>query len=100
MFVHKISNYYYLVQVDSLSKLPGTDEGEFAMLVSDKYQHQGLGTELLKLLVQVGRDEQLSQITADILPDNQLMQRVCDQVGFKCDRHYHQDMVQALLLLH
>lgn len=66
-----------------LSKLHGRNEAEFAMLVSDRYQKQGLGTELLKRLVQVGRDEKVDSIRADVLLENQAMQKICERVGFK-----------------
>jgi len=49
-------------------------EAEFAILVADASQRQGLGTELLRRLVQVGRDEQLTRIVASIDADNQDMQ--------------------------
>jgi acetyltransferase len=59
-----------------------THEAEFGLLVSDTFQRQGLGTELLQRLVEVGRDEQLTRIVAQILPENVAMQRVCEKVGF------------------
>ncbi len=71
-----------LLAIGRLSKLHGTNEAEFAMLVSDRYQCQGLGTELLKRLLQVGRDEQLTLISAEILAENSAMQRVCQKLSF------------------
>jgi acetyltransferase len=78
--IHKI------LAVGRLSKLHGVNEGEFAMLVSDRYQYSGLGTQLLYLLLQVGRDEQLDRISAEILSDNRGMQRVCQKLGFHIHR--------------
>jgi acetyltransferase len=75
-----------ILAVGRLSKLPGVNEGEFAMLVSDPYQRLGLGTELLQRLVQVGRDEHLERIVAEILAENHAMQRVCEKVGFRLHR--------------
>lgn len=72
-----------ILGVGRLSKERGLNEAEFAMLVSDRWQKHGLGTELLKRLVQVGRDEKLARITADILADNIAMQIVSKKVGFK-----------------
>ena len=46
-----------ILAVARLSKLHGINEAEFALLVSDSYQRQGLGTELLERLIQVGQDE-------------------------------------------
>ncbi len=69
-----------------LTKLHGVNEAEFAMLVSDRHQRQGLGTELLFRLVQVGQDEKLERIVATILAENTAMQRVCEKVGFHLKR--------------
>lgn len=72
-----------LLAIGRLSKLHGTNEAEFAILVSDRYQCQGLGTELLKRLLQVGHDEHLTLISAGILTENSAMQRVCEKLGFR-----------------
>ncbi len=72
-----------LLAVGRLIKQHGRNEGEFAILVADRHQRSGLGTELLRRLVQVGRDEKLARITADILPENRGMQRVCEKLGFR-----------------
>ncbi|MDJ0714581.1 MAG: bifunctional acetate--CoA ligase family protein/GNAT family N-acetyltransferase [Prochloraceae cyanobacterium] len=82
-----------ILGVGRLSKLHGVNEAEFAMLVSDLYQRQGLGTELLRRLVQIGRDEKLDRITADILSENRPMQRVSEKVGFSLQRST--DLVRA-----
>ncbi|MDJ0554107.1 MAG: bifunctional acetate--CoA ligase family protein/GNAT family N-acetyltransferase [Microcoleaceae cyanobacterium MO_207.B10] len=83
-----------ILGVGRLSKLHGgVNEAEFAMLVSDPYQRQGLGTELLLRLVQVARDEKLERIIATILAENTAMQRVCQKVGFQLQRAA--DLVEA-----
>jgi acetyltransferase len=71
-----------IVAIGRLVRLYGGAEGEFAMLVADRYQNQGLGTELLRRLIDVGRDWGLERIVADILPQNVAMQRTCKQLGF------------------
>jgi acetyltransferase len=43
---------------------------------------QGLGTQLLRLLVDIGRKEGVELIFGLILPDNYGMQRVSKKVGF------------------
>ncbi|MBD2524747.1 bifunctional acetate--CoA ligase family protein/GNAT family N-acetyltransferase [Nostoc sp. FACHB-133] len=72
-----------ILAVGRLSKIHGTNEAEFAIVVCDRSQCQGIGTELLQRLLQVSRDEQLSTITADILVDNYGMQKVCEKLGFR-----------------
>jgi acetyltransferase len=86
--------------VGRLSRTPGQKSAEFALLISDAWQHRGLGTELLRRLVAIGRSEGVSAITASILPDNLDMQRVCSKVGFEL-RHVPEDgVVQARMVLH
>jgi acetyltransferase len=75
-----------ILGVGRLSKARGGNEAEFALLVSDRWQRQGLGTELLKRLVQVGRAEKLSRLNAVILPNNRSMQHVAEKVGFRKGR--------------
>jgi acetyltransferase len=72
-----------ILAVGRLSKIHGTNTAEFAMLVSDRFQCQGLGTELLKRLLQIGSDEHLAGIGASILVENIGMQRVCSKLGFQ-----------------
>ena len=72
-----------ILAVGRLSKLHGSNAAEFAMLVSDKFQYQGLGTELLRRLLEVGKHEKSCCIYADILADNSGMQRVCEKLGFQ-----------------
>ncbi|MBD2257035.1 GNAT family N-acetyltransferase [Pseudanabaena sp. FACHB-2040] len=86
-----------ILAVARLSKSYGLNEGEFAMLVSDLYQHQGLGTQLLQQLLKVGRDESLERITAEILHENRPMQRVCEKVGFTLK--HAPDFIEAEIVL-
>ncbi|MEA5575669.1 acetate--CoA ligase alpha subunit [Anabaena sp. UHCC 0451] len=72
-----------ILAVGRLSKLHGNNAAEFAMLVGDRFQCQGLGTELLRRLIEVGKNEKICCISADILADNLGMQRVCEKLGFK-----------------
>jgi acetyltransferase len=76
-----------ILGVGRLSKVHGANEAEFALLVSDRWQKQGLGTELLRRLVQIARDEKLTRLTADIMADNHAMQHISRKVGFKLEHH-------------
>ncbi len=71
-----------IVAVARLVRLRGTRAAEFALLVSDTLQGQGLGHALLTRLFDVGRDWGLERIVAEILPDNVAMRRVCRELGF------------------
>jgi acetyltransferase len=87
------TNEREIIALGRLTKLHGLSEAEFALLVSDKFQYQGLGTELLKRLLQVARNEHIKHITADILPENTAMQRTCEKAGFRLYRM--PDLVKA-----
>ena len=72
-----------IVGVARLSKLHSTDAGEFAVVVTDQWQHKGLGTELTKRLVQIAKHEKLGSLVAYTLRENKDMQTMCKKVGFK-----------------
>lgn len=71
-----------ILGIGRLTKEHGTNEAEFAVLVSDLYHGRGLGTELLRRLVEVGRDEKIGRINGYILPENRDMQHVSQKLGF------------------
>ena len=84
-----------ILAVGRLIRAHGVDEAEFGLLVRDGIQGQGLGTELLRRLIAIGRDEQLRRIVADILPENRAMLGVCTKLGFRLDRAEGDVVVRA-----
>jgi acetyltransferase len=84
-----------IAAVARLSKLPGGDEAEFAMLVSDQWQNRGLGTQMLRMLLGVAKDEHLRRVSADVLAENHEMQRVCEKLGFVIQRELGESTVRA-----
>ncbi|MBA2442522.1 MAG: acetate--CoA ligase family protein, partial [Rubrobacter sp.] len=59
-----------IMGVGRLSKHGGVhNQAEYSILISDRFQRQGLGTLLLGQLLEVGRAEGLRRITAEILYD-------------------------------
>ncbi len=90
-----------IMAVGRLSRTPGTvePEAEFAMLVNDRYQRQGIGSELLIRLIQIGRDEGLRRITAEVLTENRGMQLVAAKHGFTLTPDFPDGVVRARLEL-
>ncbi len=72
-----------IIGVGRLSKLRKGNEAEVAVLVTDQYQKLGLGHELLRRVIDVARDEKLSQVSAEMLTDNVAMQVVMRRLGFR-----------------
>ncbi len=83
---HRAGSKTEIIGVGRLTKARGLNEAEFALVISDKYQRNGLGTELLRRLVQIGRDEKVGRITASILAENHGMHTVSKRVGFTLSR--------------
>jgi acetyltransferase len=77
-----------------------TDEAEFSVLISDRFQRQGLGTLLVSKLLEVGRAEGLRRITAAILFENYPMQRIGKKLGFHLHRDTEEMIVKADLELY
>ncbi|EDX85632.1 acetyltransferase, GNAT family [Synechococcus sp. PCC 7335] len=88
-----------ILAVGRLSQLPGTQIVELSMLVSDRHQSQGIGSQLMKMLITVAEQESIDQIVAEILPENIQMQQLCRRHGFAIERHRLGDMVTATLKL-
>jgi len=83
-----------IVGVGRLSKIYGSDEAEFAILIEDQFQGQGLGTELLRRLVQVAQDEpDIGRVMAYMLPENLGMRRISEKLAF--DLKFEDRMVRA-----
>ncbi len=90
-----------LLGVGRLTRLRGTRDAEFAILISDPVQRQGLGAEMLKRLVDIGRAWGMERIVADILAGNRAMQSISRKLGFSILQHEElsPDMVKAVKVL-
>lgn len=88
-----------IIGVGHLIKSHSEKSAEVALLVADPFQRQGLGTELLRQLIQFGRDEKIQHLTGDILAENQGMQAVCRKLGFHLQYAGEEHLVKAELAL-
>ena len=61
---------------------PDTGSGEFAIVVADDFQANGLGTKLLNILLDIGRERELKNIYGIVMPDNWKMIRLAKKLGF------------------
>jgi len=72
-----------ILAVARLTKMLDEREGEVAVLVSDPKQGQGLGTELLRRLIEIARAEKLDRIVANIMPENLAMRSLAVRFAFE-----------------
>jgi acetyltransferase len=84
-----------IIAAGRLTKERGRDEAEFAILVSDRYQGQGVGTEMLKHLLDIGKQEGVKRVVAYLLSENRGMRAICLKLGFRLEREA--ELVKAII---
>lgn len=62
---------------------PDEEACEFAVVVSDDEQHQGIGTRLMKALMDAARQRGLARMHGSVLADNTAMLQLVDELGFR-----------------
>jgi acetyltransferase len=72
-----------IVGVGRMNRIFGTDEAEVAIIVTDAYQNRGLGTELLRRVIRVAREEGLRAVSSEMMADNLAMQVISRELGFR-----------------
>jgi acetyltransferase len=77
----------------------GTQDAEMAVMVSDDFHGRGLGTELLRRLIEICKEEKVERVIADILAENRTMQHVCERLGFRLQYDPDEGVVKAELRL-
>ena len=88
-----------IVGIGRLSRLFGTDDATFAVLVTDVRQGKGVGMELLRRLVEIARAEGVATLGADMRADNVSMRRAAEKVGFTIRRGATEDLIRAEMRL-
>jgi acetyltransferase len=88
-----------ILGVGRLNKLHRNDEAELAVLVSDQYQHKGLGTELLRRCIRIARDQKLVRVMAEILHNNLATKKIFKDLGFSFETHHDSQSTTAVLQL-
>ena len=77
---------------------PDGKSGEFAVLVTDEWQHLGVGSLLMDYIIEFARDRRLEKIFAHVLSNNYKMLRLSEKKGFKTER-LDEETVEASLVL-
>ncbi len=60
---------------------------DFAVVVADDWQRNGLGTRLIQTLVCIARAAGIERIQGDILAENEPMRRLMLKMGFRLTQH-------------
>jgi acetyltransferase len=84
-----------IMAVGRMTKISGTEDAQFAILVADAFQRRGLGAELLRRLMAVAKQEKIKHMRAEFLADNSATRRMCEEVGFHLEKVPDQGLVKA-----
>ena len=88
-------NQRQIVAIARLIKSYGANEAALAIVISDDWQGKGLGTKLVRDLLEIGCTEGLERIVAYVLPENYVMQRICRKQGFEVRFDRSRDVFKA-----
>jgi acetyltransferase len=88
-----------IVAVGRLVKSHTVEEAELAVIVSDGFQRRGIGTAVVRQLVDFARAEKLQRITATVLFENRPMQKVFERLGFRMKQTADSESLEAELVL-
>lgn len=88
-----------IVGVARYERLESPAEAEVAFVVADRWQHRGIGTELLAELATRAREEGVTQLVADTLFENRAMIAVFEQSGFTLRRSHDHGVVHFVMAL-
>jgi len=72
--------------VGRLSRRPLSEQAELAVVVADRWQHQGLGGELIARLVEIARFEKLKRIVAEFHSENSAIRHLAVHGGARVER--------------
>jgi len=86
-----------ILAVGRLTKIPGEPEAEVAVIVTDAYQNEGIGSELVGRLINIGRDEKLERLVAKILPENESMRALARHFNFCAEPSFDPDALTVAL---
>ena len=97
--VDEKTKQHEIVGVGRLSRDPNRNTAAVAVIVSDSMQHQGLGTELTRQVVEIAKAEKVARLSAEVLPENLEMLKIFEKFGFTLYRDGNQPTVRAELKL-
>jgi len=82
--VDKHTGLHELIGVGRLARQRQMDEAELGVVVADRCQRAGLGTELVRRLLQIARAEKIRRVEAHILSENSAMVALAKHFHFDC----------------
>jgi acetyltransferase len=83
-----------------VARICGGKEGaEFAVIVEDDWQKQGVGTELMRLILEVAREMGYKKVFGEVMAENTGIIKLCKELGFELKRQPGADYFKAVNVL-
>jgi acetyltransferase len=88
-----------LLGVGRLTKIPGSNDATVTAMVGDPYQGMGIGSELVRRVVEVAKLEHVKTLSAVLTNDNQSMQHIFKKLGFALESTGEENLMVAKINL-
>jgi acetyltransferase len=75
---------------------PDGESCEFALVVNDQWQKQGIGHKLMDVLMDVARAKGLRSIEGEVLKTNRRMLKLAESLGFRVEPHPEDDGIRKI----
>jgi acetyltransferase len=75
---------------------PDGESCEFALVVNDQWQKQGIGHKLMGVLMDVARGKGLKTMQGEVLKANHPMLKLVQGLGFRNEPHPEDDSVRRI----
>lgn len=83
-----------IIAVTRFDRITGTNEAEYAAIVTDRWQGRGLGMQLSRHLIDMALHRGIETLTAEVLPENAKMLHLFRDLGYPHTIHYLDGVAQ------
>lgn len=88
-----------IIGIARLSRILHSKNALFTMIISDPFHRQGLGSEMLKQIIRIAKNEKVEKIIAYILAENEEMMHLCKKQGFNMEKKGDTNIIKAEIKL-
>jgi acetyltransferase len=86
-----------ILAIGRFTKLTGSNDATYAILVKDKWHRKGIGRQLLKHIIRIAKEEKIENLFSQMYEDNIPMRKLCESLGFTFEKLEKQNIVIAKL---
>lgn len=84
-----------IIAATRLTKISGTKQGTFSIIIQDQWQSKGIGNRLMELLLEIAKKEGIDELLAEMLSENNAMRALLEKFGFTFTEFEEKNIVLA-----